>query len=340
MTPCVSRGWYSREAGGKKGVGWRPFPLFEPRGYALSGDERETRNGGHAVVSGVAVRESPSHWEKDEIMEKYRTHVIRATGMAIIACSLFAACSTVPVTGRQQLSLVSSAEMLAMGSQQYDEFLKSNNIVPAGDSRTVMVRKVGKNIQSAVEQYFRQHNLSLSGYGWEFNLVDSKEANAWCMPGGKVVAYTGILPLTSNEVGLAVVLGHEIAHAVAGHGDERMSQGLLAQLGGMALSQALSEKTQETQQLWMSAYGVGVQYGALLPFSRLQESEADHLGLIFMAMAGYDPREALSFWQRMGQHNGGQGPPEFMSTHPSDESRIASIRDELPEALTYYKKPS
>ncbi len=158
------------------------------------------------------------------------------------------------------------------------------------------------------------------------------------MPGGKVVVYTGILPLTSNEVGLGVVMGHEIAHAVAGHGEERMSQELLAQFGGAALSQALSQKPQETQQLWMSVFGAGVQYGALLPFSRVQESEADHLGLIFMAMAGFDPNEALTFWQRMAQQNKGQAPPEFMSTHPSDESRIAKIREELPEASRYYKK--
>jgi len=225
-----------------------------------------------------------------------------------------------------------------MGTQQYNEFLKSNKVVPAGDSRTAMVKNVGRNTQSAVEQYFRQNNLSLSGYSWEFNLVDDKEANAWCMPGGRVVVYTGMLPITKNEVGLAVVMGHEIAHAVAEHGDERMSQGLLAQLGGAALSQALSEKPQETQQLWMTVFGVGVEYGALLPFSRVQESEADHLGLIFMAMAGYDPNQALTFWQRMAQQNNGQAPPEFMSTHPSDESRIATIREELPEALGYYKK--
>jgi len=135
-----------------------------------------------------------------------------------------------------------------------------------------------------------------------------------------------------------VVMGHEIAHAVANHGEERMSQGLLAQLGGAALSQALSEKPQETQQLWMTVFGVGVQYGALLPYGRLQESEGDHLGLIFMAMAGYDPNEALTFWQRMAQQNKGQAPPEFLSTHPSDETRIAKIREELPEALRYYKK--
>jgi len=336
----MSRSWYSREAGEKKGAGWRPRPLFEPVGSTLSSDALETKNGAYTIVSGVLMWEGPMRREKDEIMENCRKCITVATGIYVVICLLFVACSTVPVTGRQQLSLVSSSEMLAMGSQQYAEFLKSNNIVPAGDSRTVMVRKVGRNIQSAVEQYFHQNNLSLSGYGWEFNLVDNKEANAWCMPGGKVVAYTGILPITSNEVGLAVVLGHEIAHAVAGHGDERMSQGLLAQLGGLALSQALAEKTQETQQLWMTAFGVGVQYGALLPFSRLQEREADHLGLIFMAMAGYDPREALSFWQRMAQHNSGQAPPEFMSTHPSDESRMASIREELPEALRYYQKPS
>jgi predicted Zn-dependent protease len=272
------------------------------------------------------------------MMKHCWTWVTLVTGMFIVDCFLFGSCSTVPVTGRQQLSLISSSEMLSMSDQQYADFLKANKVVPAGDNRTAMVKNVGRKIQSAVEQYFRQNNLSLSGYSWEFNLVDNKEANAWCMPGGKVVVYTGILPLTSNEVGLAVVLGHEIAHAVAGHGDERMSQALLAQLGGAALSQALSEKPQETQQLWMTVFGVGVQYGALLPFSRVQESEADHLGLIFMAMAGYDPNEALSFWQRMTEQNKGQAPPEFMSTHPSDESRIAKIREELPEALRYYKK--
>lgn len=266
------------------------------------------------------------------------TRVTPVVGMVIVVCSLFTSCSTVPVTGRQQLSLVSSSEMNAMANQQYDEFLKSNTVVPAGDTRAAMVKKVGGNIQSAVEQYFRRNNLSLSGYNWEFNLIENKEVNAWCMPGGKVAVYTGILPVTSNEVGLAVVMGHEVAHAVAAHGDERMSQGLLAQLGGAALSQALSEKPRETQQLWMTVFGVGVQYGALLPFSRVQETEADHLGLIFMAIAGYDPNEALSFWQRMAQQNKGQGPPEFMSTHPSNESRIARIREELPEALRYYKK--
>ena len=250
----------------------------------------------------------------------------------------FDSCGFVPITGRRQLSLVSNSEMLSMGDQQYSEFLQSNKVVPTNDRRTVMVKTVGRNIQSAVEIYFRQNNLSLSGYKWEFNLVDSKDVNAWCMPGGKVVVYTGILPVTINDVGLAVVIAHEISHAVAGHGEERISQQLLAQLGSAALSEALSKKPEETKQLWMNVFGAGVQYGALLPYSRLQENEADHLGLIFMAMAGYDPNEALIFWQRMAQQNQGQAPPEFMSTHPSDETRIAKIRKEIPEALQYYKK--
>jgi predicted Zn-dependent protease len=269
----------------------------------------------------------------------YRKQVVIALGI-FITCALFDACSTVPVTGRSQLSLISSSDMLSMSVTQYNDFLKSNKVVAANDPQAIMVKSVGRRIQSAVEQYYRQNNLSLSNYSWEFNLVQNAEKNAWCMPGGKVVVYTGILPVTSNEAGLSVVLAHEIGHAVAGHGDERMSQGLLAQLGGLALSQALSQKPQETQQLWMTVFGVGVQYGALLPFSRLQESEADHLGLIFMAMAGYNPNEALTFWQRMAQQNAGQAPPEFMSTHPSDESRIAKIREELPEALRYYKGPN
>ena len=229
--------------------------------------------------------------------------------------------------------------MLTMSTQQYSEFLKTNKIIPADDKQTQLVKKVGLNIQHAVEEYFRQHNLSdnLNGYKWEFNLVESKEVNAWCMPGGKVVVYTGILPVTKTETGLAVVLGHEIAHAVAEHGKERMSQGMLTQLGGMALHEALATKTEETKQIWMTAFGLGAQYGVLLPYSRTQESEADHLGLIFMAMAGYDPHEALTFWQRMSAQ-GGSKPPELLSTHPSDERRIEDINKEMPEAMKYYHK--
>ncbi|MCU7493688.1 MAG: M48 family metallopeptidase [Ignavibacteria bacterium] len=249
-------------------------------------------------------------------------------------------CSTVPLTGRRQLDLVPASQMLSMSFQQYGEFLKQNKLSTDANA-TAMVKRVGQRIQHAVEKYMADNNLSdqLKGYQWEFNLVESKEVNAWCMPGGKVVVYTGILPLTQDESGLAVVLGHEISHAVAKHGDERMSQGLLTQLGGVALQVALQSKPQQTQQLFMAAFGVGAQVGILLPFSRTQESEADHLGLIFMSMAGYDPNTALSFWQRMAAQSKG-APPEFLSDHPSDQSRINKIKDEIPEAMKYYNKGS
>lgn len=247
-------------------------------------------------------------------------------------------CSTVPITGRSQLSLVSASEMNSMSFQQYDEFLKQNEL-STNKSETAMVKRVGVNIQRAVEKYFTQNNLSseLEGYKWDFNLIESKDANAWAMPGGKVVVYTGILPITKDETGLAVVMGHEIAHAIAQHGAERMSQGLLQQLGGVALSVALQNEPGTTQNLFMTAYGVGTTVGVMLPFSRTHESEADHLGLIFMAMAGYDPNAAVDFWTRMATQ-GGQKPPEWLSTHPSDETRIADLKKELPEALSYYKK--
>jgi len=256
-----------------------------------------------------------------------------------LAMILFvAACATVPITGRSQLDLVPASTMLSMSDQQYNEFLSANKLSTDREN-TALVSRVGTRIQGAVEAYFRSKGLSkqLDGYGWQFNLIESKEANAWCMPGGRVVVYSGILPVTRTEAGLAVVMAHEIAHAVAAHGSERMSQELIAQFGGMALSEAISSKPKETQQIYMTAFGLGAQYGALLPFSRVQESEADHLGLIFMAMAGYDPHEALSFWKRMSQNNTGPSSPEFLSTHPSDANRIARIEQEIPEAMGYYQ---
>jgi predicted Zn-dependent protease len=257
---------------------------------------------------------------------------------AFLLAALVPSCSTVPVTGRRQFNMIPGSTMLSMSAQQYTDFLKTNKPV-TNTAQSQQVVKVGKRIQAAVEQYFRQNNLEgqLSGYQWEFNVVDSKEVNAWCMPGGKVVVYTGILPVTKTDEGLAVVMGHEIAHAVAEHGSERMSQQLVANFGGMALEKLLESKPAATQQLWMTAFGAGTQFGVLLPFSRNQESEADHLGLIFMAMAGYNPTGAVDFWQRMAAQKSGQAPPEFMSTHPSDETRIAQIKEELPEALKYYK---
>jgi predicted Zn-dependent protease len=227
--------------------------------------------------------------------------------------------------------------MLQMSFDQYGQFLEEN-ITSVDINKTKMVKRVGKNVQKAVEQYFVENDLEneLKNYDWEFNLVENNEVNAWCMPGGKVVFYTGILPLAKDENGIAVIMGHEIAHALAEHGNERMSQGLMAQLGGVALAVAVSEKPEQTQQLWMTAFGAGTQLGVLLPFSRLHESEADHLGLIFMSMAGYNPNHAISFWRRMSEMKGGQTPPEFISTHPSDNNRIAQIQKLMPEALKYY----
>ncbi|MDY0091809.1 MAG: M48 family metallopeptidase [Candidatus Vecturithrix sp.] len=246
-------------------------------------------------------------------------------------------CATVPVTGRSQLNLIPSSTLLSMSFQQYNQFLQENRL-STNSEQTQMVNRVGTRIQHAVEQYFQQRNMAqeLRDYQWEFNLVESKDVNAWCMPGGKVVVYTGILPITQDETGLAVVMGHEIAHAIAEHGNERMSQALLVEFGGIALSEALQSRPQRTQQLWMTAFGLGAQVGAILPYSRLHETEADHLGLIFMAMAGYDPRAAVDFWQRMAQA-GGAGVPEFLSTHPSNETRIRNIQQFIPEALQYYQ---
>jgi predicted Zn-dependent protease len=222
-----------------------------------------------------------------------------------------------------------------MSAGQYDEFLTTHQLSENAE-QTAMVKRVGVRIQGAVERYFSENNLShqLANYNWEFNLVEDSLINAWCMPGGKVVIYTGILPVCRDETGLAVVMGHEIAHAIANHGNERVSQGLLVQLGGLALSEALKEKPEETQTLFMAAFGIGSSVGVLLPYSRLHESEADRLGLIFMAKAGYDPNAAVEFWKRMSAGKEG-APPEFLSTHPSDETRVRQLKERIPEALQY-----
>jgi len=252
---------------------------------------------------------------------------------------LFIACTTVPITERQQLRLVSSSEMMSISYQQYDKFMKENKLSTDKKSSD-MVKKTGLRIQKSVENYFAQKNMSesLKGYKWEFNLVENEKVNAWCMPGGKVVVYTGILPVTKDEAGLATVMAHEIAHAVAEHGNERMSQQLLQQLGGAALVVAMAEKPKETRDKWLMAYGVGTQFGAILPYSRIHETEADHLGLIFMAMAGYNPEAAVDFWTRMSEQKGKTAPPELLSTHPSNQTRINNLKSFLPEAMKYYKK--
>jgi predicted Zn-dependent protease len=257
--------------------------------------------------------------------------------LLIIAC-LLAGCALNLATGRNQLSLVKESELQLMATSQYDTFLKENKVLSAGTSKdAAMVDRVGTRISNAIAKYYDSQDKGsvLEGYKWEFNTVESEEVNAWCMPGGKVVVYTGLLPVTQNETALAIVMGHEIAHSVARHGNERMSQALVQQLGGMALEVALAQKPKETQDLFLLSYGIGSQVGAMLPFSRQQETEADQYGLIFAAMAGYDPREAIPFWQRMSAA-GGASPPEFLSTHPSNATRIRNMEQFMPEALKYY----
>lgn len=251
---------------------------------------------------------------------------------------IIVACSTVPITGRKQLSLIPESELMSMSFTQYDAFLKENKL-STNKEETAKVQRAGKNISTAVENYFRDKGWSsqLANFRWEFNLVEDPAINAWCMPGGKVVFYSGIMPLCKDETGVAVVMGHEIAHAVAKHGSERMSQQLGVQFGAVALSVLLAEKPQETQNLFLTAYGVGTTVGMVLPYSRQHEYEADRLGLIFMAMAGYDPSAAVDFWRRMSAL-GGEKPPAFLSTHPSDDARIRNLQKVLPEAMTYYKR--
>ncbi len=269
--------------------------------------------------------------------------MIRKITSFFLIVTAFVACSTNPVTGRKQFKLVSEQELQGMASQEYRQFLSTNKVVtPSADRDAEMVRRIGQRVAKAVSQYYSQNKLGnvLEGYNWEFNLVNDKAVNAWCMPGGKVVVYTGLLPVTQNEAALAVVIGHEISHAIFQHGNERMSQGLAQQLGGTALSVAMSSKPAATQNLFMQAYGIGSTVGFALPFSRKQELEADHYGLIWTAMAGYNPREAITLWQRMEKMSNGQKPPEFLSTHPSEGRRIEELQKFMPEALKYYKPMS
>ncbi len=250
-------------------------------------------------------------------------------------------CTSVSITGRQQLNLVPDSMINSMSFQSYRQFLAENKL-SANNSQTQMVKTVGNRIKNAVQQYDAQYGLAtdLSRYRWEFNLIEGPEANAWAMPGGKVVVYTGLMPIARNQAGLATVIGHEIAHAIAKHGSERMTQSLLFEMGGMALSKAVETRPVKTQQLFMKSYNIGATYGVMLPYSRTHEKEADHLGLIFMAMAGYDPHTAIDFWHRMATAKGSTNrPPEFLSTHPASRKRIENIENLIPEAMQYYKKP-
>jgi len=260
--------------------------------------------------------------------------------IAFFLTTIMVSCQKVPVTGRKQLNLVPNALIQSMALVEYDSFLTVSQVLPASNFQTQMVRTVGIRIQQAVETYMKENGLSkmLKNYQWEYNLIDENIINAWCMPGGKVVVYTGLLPVTQNETALAVVMGHEIAHAIARHGNERMSQALLIEMGGLILEEALKDKKQETQLLFLGLYVVGSNLALSLPNSRMQESEADYLGLVFMSMAGYDPSEAIPFWQRMSVMNTEARVPEFLSTHPSDETRIKRLTALIPEIKSKFYK--
>lgn len=247
-------------------------------------------------------------------------------------------CATVPITGRKQLSFIPQSELLSLSDQSYKNVL-SESTLSTDAVKIAEVKEVGQKIAASAEVFMKENGMEkeLADYSWEFNLVeDDKTVNAFCMPGGKIVVYTGILPVTLDKSGLATVMSHEVAHAIANHGGERMSQELLVQAGGMGLAQLVKTKPAMAQSILLQAYGAGSQVGILLPYSRSHESEADRIGLILMARAGYDPKTAVAFWERMNDL-GGTKAPELLSTHPTTSRRIVDIENELPEAEKYYK---
>ena len=264
--------------------------------------------------------------------------MIKYTFFWIFTLLFVFSCQTVPVTGRKQFAFMPASEMQAQSYVAYKQFLDTSRL-SANSDQVAMVKRVGERIRTAVEQYMAEKNLSsrLQGFQWEFNLIENKAANAWCMPGGKVVFYSGIMPICQDESGVAVVMGHEVAHAIAEHGNERMSQTLTAQ-GLLTAGQVVVQQNPTMfRQIMLQAAGVSTQLG-LLKFSRQQESEADRIGLIFAALAGYDPQAAVSFWQRMDAQAGGQAPPEFLSTHPSHSTRIRDLNKWQAEAMNYYQR--
>ncbi len=255
-----------------------------------------------------------------------------------VAAALLAGCSSVPLTGRKQVMLVSDQEVLTSSLTQYSEYMKTAK-KSTNKTQTDQVVRVGKKIAAATEQYLKDNGLAdeVKNYAWEFNLVADPQVNAFCMPGGKIVVYEGLMKIISSDDELAVVVGHEVAHAVAKHSNERMSQQVMAQYGSAILGAAVGNQSAAIQQVAGTVYGLGAQYGVMLPFSRKHESEADYMGLVFMAMAGYNPQVAVTFWQKMSAAGSGTV-PEILSTHPSDARRIQDIQNELPAIQKYQKK--
>jgi predicted Zn-dependent protease len=256
--------------------------------------------------------------------------------ITVITTLVFLSCATNPFTGKQTMALVPNSQLFPTAFQQYDQFLSENKVIK-GTADAEMVKRVGQKIAVAAERWLNAngHVGYLKDYKWEYNLVDDKAVNAWCMPGGKIVVYTGILPITKGEAGLAAVLGHEVSHALANHGQQRMSASMLQQIGAVGLNVALQDN--KNLGLFNQAYGIGSQVGVMLPFSRSHETEADTIGLTLMAIAGYNPEEAVELWKRMSAQ-GGQAPPELLSTHPSNESRIANLKALVPKAKEEARK--
>lgn len=267
-----------------------------------------------------------------------RLNYTKIVTLLIILSTIAIACSKVPITGRRQFKMLPESTLMEMSLTSYQHILDTAKVV-RNTADANAIKTVGNKISQAVETYLKGTKFEnrINGYKWEFNLIDDTTVNAWCMSGGKVAFYTAIMPVCQSETGIAVVMGHEIAHAIAQHGNERVSQGLALQMGGVALDVAVSTRSEETRQLVLLAYGVGANVGLLLPYSRKHESEADEMGLMFMAMAGYNPEEAPKFWNRMDQL-GGQRPPEFLSTHPDPEKRKDRLNKLMPRALEYYNK--
>ncbi|MCL7753411.1 M48 family metallopeptidase [Polaribacter sp. Z022] len=253
----------------------------------------------------------------------------------VFVAFLFVECSTVPITGRKRVNFVSDAQVLPASFAQYKGFLEENKL-STNKAMSNQIKEVGKNISAAVDRFMRANNMvtEADSYKWEFNLIEDKTVNAWCMPGGKVVFYTGIMPICKNVDGVAAVMGHEVAHAFAKHGQERMSQGQLQQLGGVAVALGTSNKDAKTRAIWNTAFGIGSGLG-MLKFSRVHEQEADRLGLVFMLMAGYNGTEAAEVWVRMSNLSKGKSQPEILSTHPSNEARIQDLKTYLPTAKKY-----
>ncbi|MFT4803505.1 MAG: putative Zn-dependent protease [Psychroserpens sp.] len=250
---------------------------------------------------------------------------------------LFLSCATNPFTGNKTLALVPNSQLFPTAFAQYDQFLTENNVI-TGTSDSEMIKRVGQRIAVAAERWLNAngHQGYLDDYKWEYNLVNDKNVNAWCMPGGKIVFYTGILPIAQNESGIAAIMGHEVAHALANHGQQRMSAGMLQQVGAVAGNIAI--KDEQSRNLFNQAYGVGSQVGVMLPFSRSHETQSDEIGLYLMAIAGYNPSEAAELWKRMKANSGGEAPPEFMSTHPSNDTRIKNLEQWAPKAVAEAKK--